>query len=208
MLRTVEPIWEMGAKMQAAGKREGKRLTTALATATAHPLRAKILTILAERVASPVEISREIDEDVAKVGYHVTALAETGLIEEVRQRPVRGAVEHFYRATQLPVITAEQEAERSYGERRSFAETTVSIYCANFAHSLETGALLARGDHHLTRHALNVDDEGWDEMASAYMELFEKVYEIQEAAAERMEKGDEEPTRVVSYLSMFEIPKL
>ena len=137
----------------------------------------------------------------------MTALAEANLIEEVGQRPVRGAVEHFYRALQLPVVTAEQEAERGDAERRSFAETTVSIYCANFSHAMETGSHLARDDHHLTRHAFNVDDEGWDELTTAYMELFERVYAIQETAAGRMGKTDDEPVRVVSFLSLFEMPK-
>ena len=48
--------------------------------------------------------------EVSNVGYHVTALAEAGLIEEVGQRPVRGAVEHFYRAVVRPITSDEEEA--------------------------------------------------------------------------------------------------
>ena len=46
------------------------------------------LTIFAERTASPSEIARELRLDVSNVGYHVTALAETNLIERVGSRPV------------------------------------------------------------------------------------------------------------------------
>jgi DNA-binding transcriptional ArsR family regulator len=188
----------------ATGKR--KRLKTTLAAAVAHPLRSKILTILAERVASPAEISRELGVDVANIGYHVRALLETGLIEEVRNRQVRGAIEHFYRATELPVITSEQEAERTDAERRAFAETTLSIYAANATNAIDTGTLLARPDHHLTRVAMNVDEEGWKEMTDAYMELYERVFDIRTAAARRIGKNSEEPVRIVSFQSLFEMP--
>ena len=92
----------------ASTTRRRKRLKTTLAAAVAHPLRARCLTIFAERAASPSEIARELRLDVSNVGYHVTALAEANLIERVRSRPVRGATENFYRAIELPVVTAEQ----------------------------------------------------------------------------------------------------
>jgi DNA-binding transcriptional ArsR family regulator len=183
-----------------------KRLETTLASAVAHPIRSKCLVILAERVASPAEIARELQLDVSKVGYHVNALAEANLIEEIGSRPVRGAVEHFYRAIQLPVVDNDQMDAYSAEERRIVAETILSIHAANAAHSLEDGIYLERTDSHLTRLAFNIDEEGWGEATAAYMELYERIFEIQEAAAARMTDGDEKPFRVVSFQSLFEIP--
>src|ERR1700755_1858647 len=81
-----------------------------LGATVAHPMRCRCLAILADRVASPAEIARQLGLEVSNVGYHVSALAEAGLIEEVGQRPVRGAVEHFYRAIVRPITpTAEEE---------------------------------------------------------------------------------------------------
>ena len=191
--------------MAAAAKRR-KRLETTLAAAVAHPIRSRCLVILAEREASPSEIARQLNLDVAKVGYHVTALAEANLIEETRNRPVRGAVEHFYRATLLPVVSDEQEGERSESARRVYAETILSIHAANAAHALEVGTFLSREDHHLTRYAFNLDEEGWREAAAAHMALYERIFEIEEAAAKRMGESDEKPTRVVTFQSLFEIP--
>src|SRR5882757_1122555 len=102
-----------------------------LGAAVAHPLRCRCLAILADRVASPAEMARELGLEVSKVGYHVTALAEAGLIEEVGQRPVRGAVEHFYRAVVRPITSAEEEANLSFEERMSFARTIWSLITAN-----------------------------------------------------------------------------
>jgi DNA-binding transcriptional ArsR family regulator len=188
--------------------RKGKRLTTALAAAVAHPLRTRCLAVLAERVASPAEIARQLSADVSNVGYHVNSLAKAGLIEKVGTRPVRGAVEHFYRAVELPAVeTEEQAAELSVAERRLFAETIVSLYAANAMEALESGSLAARPDWHVTRLAMNVDEEAYTEMKAAYMDLYERVFEIRAAAAERMGKSDEPPMRVVSFLSLFELPK-
>ncbi|MBN9624087.1 MAG: helix-turn-helix transcriptional regulator [Actinobacteria bacterium] len=190
----------------ASASRKRKRLKTTLAAAVAHPLRARCLTIFAERDASPSEIARELRLDVSNVGYHVNALADAKLIERVRTRPVRGATEHFYRAIELPVITGEQEKGRSQDERRTFAETTLSLYAANAARALEAGTMLTRFDHHLTRVAFSVDQQGWDELTRAYMELYEQVFEIQAASAKRP-SNDAEPIRVISFQSLFEMPR-
>jgi DNA-binding transcriptional ArsR family regulator len=190
----------------AATAKKRKRLETTLAAAVAHPIRSKCLVILAERVASPAEIARELHLDVSKVGYHVKALADAHLIEEIGSRPVRGAVEHFYRAVELPIVSNEQEAEISPADQRVYAESVLSIFAANAAHSLDVGTFIGRTDHHLTRLAFNTDEEGWGEATAAYMELYERIFEIQESAAARMTDGDEKPFRVVSFQSLFEIP--
>lgn len=143
---------------------------------------------------------------MSNIGYHISGLLDAKLIEEVGNRPVRGAVEHFYRATLLPVVTDDQEAERSEADRRVYAETILSVHAANAAHALEVGTLLGREDHHLTRYAFNLDDEGWSEAVAAHMELYERIFEIKEAAAGRMGESDEKPVRVVSFQSLFEIP--
>jgi DNA-binding transcriptional ArsR family regulator len=190
----------------ATGQRKGKRLNTALAAAVAHPIRTRSLAILGERVASPAEIARELELDVSKVGYHVTALAEANLIEEVGSRPVRGAIEHFYKAVELPILTDEQEAELPLDERRSFAESILSLYVGNAAHGLDAGTLVGRADHHLTRFAFNLDEAGWKEASDAYLELYERVFQIQVEAADRLGKTEEKPIRTVSFLSFFEVP--
>src|ERR1700754_88238 len=171
-----------------------------LGAAVAHPLRCRCLTILADRVASPAEIARELRLEVSNVGYHVGALADAGLIEEVGQRPVRGAVEHFYRAIVRPITSAEDEKELSLDKRLSFARTIWSLIAANATTAIQSGVLVERPEHHLTRVPLRVDDEGWSELSEAYMELYERVYEIQAEAAARLGKTPEDPG--ISVLSV------
>src|SRR3954449_7455169 len=72
-----------------------------------HPLRASLLRILVERTSSPAEMARELDEDLSNVSYHTKQLVELDCAELVSTRPVRGALEHFYRATERSVIDRE-----------------------------------------------------------------------------------------------------
>jgi DNA-binding transcriptional ArsR family regulator len=191
----------------AAAQKKRKRLETTLAAAVAHPIRSKCLVILSEREASPAEIARELNMNVSKVGYHVSALAEAHLIELTRTQPVRGTIEHFYRAVQLPYVSNEQESERPLAARRVYAESVWSIVAANAAHSFETGTYLRRNDHYLTRFAFSVDEEGWEEATAAHADLEQRIFRIQEEAAKRMLESDETPMKAVSFQSWFEVPR-
>lgn len=72
---------------------------TRLVKAMGHPLRHRILVCLNERQASPSTLAKELDEPLGNVAYHVKILLENDAIELVETKPVRGAIEHIYRAT-------------------------------------------------------------------------------------------------------------
>ena len=90
----------------------------------------------------------------------------------------------------------------------SFARTIWSLITANATTALEAGTLVERPDHHLTRVPLRVDEQGWSEMTDAYMELYERVYEIQADSAERLGEAPDDPgISVLSVLAFFETPE-
>src|SRR3954454_2115528 len=76
-----------------------------------HPLRAALLRILVERTSSPAEMAREMDEDLSNVSYHTKQLVELECAELVATRPVRGALEHFYRATERHLLYMDEWEE-------------------------------------------------------------------------------------------------
>src|SRR3954469_4187972 len=86
----------------------GERSEARIAKALAHPLRARILQRLGERVASPAELAVELDASLGVVSYHVRMLHDYAGVELVRTEPRRGALQHFYRATARPNLDAEQ----------------------------------------------------------------------------------------------------
>src|SRR5215475_530003 len=112
-------------------------METTLAAIVAHPTRARCFSILAERTASPVEIAQEIGKDVGHVGYHVRKLQQLELIELVQERPVRGAVEHFYRAIERPVVREEEFAEQSIPEREIFTRYILQLHVADIARAMD-----------------------------------------------------------------------
>jgi DNA-binding transcriptional ArsR family regulator len=178
-----------------------------LGAAVAHPVRCLALSILGEREASPAQIARECGLEVSKVGYHVTALVEAGLVEEVRHRQVRGAVEHFYRAVARPQVSIEEYEKLAPSERGSFIRTIWSMATANATTALEAGSMVERPDHHVTRVPVRVDEKGWEDLTEAYMELFERVYEIHAESAERLgERPDDPGIPAVSFQALFEMP--
>src|SRR5215213_7906032 len=80
--------------------------------AMSHPLRAEAFRLIRDRgPLSPAEMARELEADLRDVAYHVRKLSEFDCIEEVENRQVRGAVEHFYRATEQHMIDTDEWAE-------------------------------------------------------------------------------------------------
>ena len=74
-------------------------ITQQLAKALAHPLRVRILSSLHKGISSPNQLAQELGEPLGNVSYHVKTLLEYDCVELVKTEPRRGAVEHFYRAT-------------------------------------------------------------------------------------------------------------
>lgn len=85
-------------RLESSGKSIEKRLEIALS----HPLRARALAILDERVASPKELALELGAPLGVIAYHVRVLGSLELIELVDQTQRRGAVEHRYTAVPRP----------------------------------------------------------------------------------------------------------
>jgi DNA-binding transcriptional ArsR family regulator len=85
--------------LEGAESSKEANLDRRLIKALGHPIRVRALEILNARVASPSELAKELGEPLGNVAYHVKILEENDAIELVRTAPVRGALEHFYRAS-------------------------------------------------------------------------------------------------------------
>jgi hypothetical protein len=93
-----------------------------LARANTHPLRISILEVLAldgGRVLSPSDLSYELRTPLSNVNYHVIELHRTGLVDLVRERPVRGATEHFYRESKAAKTSPNGNSRNGHGRKRA-----------------------------------------------------------------------------------------
>ena len=76
----------------------GTGVDTRMMKALSHPLRWRILEHLTAGPASPSMVAARLGEPLGNVSYHVKILLQHDAIELVETRPVRGALEHVYRA--------------------------------------------------------------------------------------------------------------
>ena len=81
-------------------KPNGRRRAN-LISAIAHPLRRRILRVIADggESCSPAQIAEELALPTGTVAYHARVLWRFGAVEPAGQQQVRGAVEHFYDTT-------------------------------------------------------------------------------------------------------------
>lgn len=187
-------------------KTDAASMERTLAAIVAHPTRVRAFTILAERTASPVEIAQEIGKDVGHVGYHVRKLQQLNLIELVDEKPVRGAVEHFYRAIARPLITTEEFAALSLDEREAMTRYLLQLHVTDISRALDQHTMDARPDRWLVRLPLVVDEDGFEELSALYAEMYERTLDIQMRSDERRTGTDDEGIQAMSTNMFFEMP--
>jgi DNA-binding transcriptional ArsR family regulator len=175
-----------------------------LAKALAHPLRVSILAILEERVASPREISDELDAPLGLVSYHVRTLARLGLAKLERTRPRRGALEHYYSAQERPVITSDAWAAVPSIVKQATVRATLTKIAGQVNRAAQAGGF-ERSNTHLTRSSLVLDQRGWSELATKFDRLLADFERIQAAAEKRLAAADHaEEVQAVAVMMLFE----
>jgi DNA-binding transcriptional ArsR family regulator len=173
-----------------------------------HPTRLKAWAILADGVASPREIAQELRLDVSHVGYHVRKLSELDLIELVGERPVRGAVEHFYKAVARPFMSQDDLENMTPEQRESMTRSVLQLILADASRAVEAGTFDRRLNRWLVRLPLQLDDEGFDELDAIHADLYGKTLEVQENVQRRCDADPERETVPAQSATMFyELPK-
>jgi DNA-binding transcriptional ArsR family regulator len=184
---------------------KARRFKSLFVASMAHPIRVKCLARMAEAPTSSSAIARELRLDAPTVNYHVQALLDHHLIERVERRPVRGAMENIYRTRVLPVITDEELDGLTKEERIGYVETLLSLYASDATFALEKGTLLGN-DWHIARTAMQVDQQGWDDIRATFTGVYGRIAEIKAESEERI-KGNGKPSiRIMSFQSLFELP--
>lgn len=158
------------------------------AKALAHPLRMRILRRLNEGVASAVEMSREFDESLGVVAYHVRKLAEAGSIEAVRRRQRRGATETFYRAADTPMFDDEQWAQIPRSLRHQLQAQVLGDIGEHVSDAARSGGF-DRDDSHISWTPLELDEEGHQEVVAMLAEVLSSLSSVRAAAAQRIADG-------------------
>jgi DNA-binding transcriptional ArsR family regulator len=194
------------AKAKEPGSREGdaaaQRETASgsieqnIVKALAHPLRIRILTVLNDRVASPNELRKQLEEGLSQVSYHIKVLRDFEMIEQVKTEPRRGAVEHFYRATSKVFIPSWVAKSWPKSARDGVAGTILQEVEVDLSESISAGLFNDRPDHVVTRDPRTLDGKGREDTEEAAAEFFGRYEKIASEADKRLKNGEGDGERI------------
>lgn len=154
-----------------------------------HRGRVKILSILNERVASPKELEQVVDEGLSQISYHIRVLREEGFIEQERTEQRRGAIEHYYRATQRALLPADAWENLSPSMMEGISVGILREFFEDAEASMKAG-IFDDPTSHLSWTPLVLDEEGWNRVAEILKNTMDEVFDVQVETSERMaEKG-------------------
>jgi DNA-binding transcriptional ArsR family regulator len=176
-----------------------------LVKALNHPVRVKALTILTEKIASPKEISAQLEMPLSNVSYHVRVLDELGLVEIVEEESVRGSVAHFYKAVERPLIDNPDWEKLSPRVRTAFSGYVIETLMSDAAGSLAAGVFDQRDDRHLSRTSLTLDEKAWRKVSEIQAKALDQILKEQAAAAQRLGKSEAEAIQAIAGMTCFEV---
>jgi DNA-binding transcriptional ArsR family regulator len=185
---------------------ESQSVDPRIVKALGHPLRQRILHALSERVCSPKQVADELGEPLGNVSYHVRILLAHEAIELVDTRPVRGAIEHFYRATIRPFFDDTHWAQLPPASRRALFGQTLEQIGKHVRDAAIAGGF-DRLETHVTWTPLKLDAEGWTELSAKLVELLDEAARIEAESLTRLagaEPGDAGPIRSELAMMHFE----
>src|SRR3954452_1374868 len=159
-----------------------------IAKALAHPLRARILQRLGERVASPGDLAVELGAPLGVVSYHVRMLRDYDCVELVRTEPRRGALQHFYRATVRPNLDEEQWRTLPGGLRKELSGATIQALVDDLAAAADAGRL----EHPqvvVTRTPFELDERAFKKLNRLLARTLEQALRIASERAARTGEG-------------------
>jgi DNA-binding transcriptional ArsR family regulator len=167
--------------------------------------RVEIFAILCERVASPKEISDELNEGLSQVSYHVKVLRDCRLIVLDHKTPRRGAVEHYYRAVEPTLIPADAWNRLPPSIRGNLSANILEEFFDDASASIGAG-IFDESPGELCWTPLILDSLGMEELGRLTREFLEAVLELQTNASKRLprgKKGAGEATSATIFLASF-----
>ena len=182
---------------------QNKSLVEKAASAVGHRIRIDALTIFNERVASPLEISRELGEDLNLVIYHVNGLIDANCIELVKTEPRGGATEHFYRAVRRPELSDEEWEALSDDDKRAISTAGLRNLFGEGLASVQAGKMSTDRHMRVWWKAANLDAQGRKESAEEQAESIQRQLDIEARANKRMAAAGEDdvaPSTIVAVL--------
>jgi hypothetical protein len=162
--------------------------------AMSHPLRVQILGDLSipGAIWAPSDYAEEIRQPLSNVSYRFRALLKFDLVEIVKERPVRGSMEHFYRAKKSALFTNTPAWEKLPGlARTSVAAKAWGGYMGVGRKAIESGAFDKRPDANFSWGTMRVDERGWTDLQASLARSLREMFDIGKESEKRIDAGGE-----------------
>jgi len=178
----------------------------------AHPLRCRILAYLTEHpVSSPAEMFRagvgnKIGSELSHISYHTRVLHELALIEEVKNRPVRGAVEHFYRAVSRMFLDIEAWRKLPPEIKTAVSVSAFEETVDRASEAVTMGTFDSRDDRTVINLGLFFDDTAFRAASRKLDEVMDWLQEESAAALQRSKGSEDKLIYTSASLLMYESP--
>ncbi len=177
-----------------AGKKHPRRPVRGLVNyrqmkALSKEERVEIFAILCERIASPKEISEQLDKGLSQVSYHVLVLRQCRLIKLVKTEPRRGAVEHYYRAVAPTLVPPGAWDHLPPAVRKTVSMSILQEFAEDASASIEAG-VFDSSPGELSWTPLILDQLGIEEFGQLAKDFLESVLKLQANASKRLPKGN------------------
>jgi DNA-binding transcriptional ArsR family regulator len=156
--------------------------------AMSHPVRVRIMAMLAERKASPNELSLWLGTTLGATAYHVRTLHKLGLIELVDETRVRGAVEHHYKAKPRPKASEATWSKASPVAKQAAVGSQLRMLVDHVEASAAAGGFDS-GEAVLERRSAQVDAKGLAAITAELRKALERIDKIAADAGKRLEKA-------------------
>jgi DNA-binding transcriptional ArsR family regulator len=164
-----------------------------LVKALSHPLRWMILQQIVKGTPTPAAIARRLGLRTENVSYHVRVLADLGIIELVETVPVRGALEHHYRALHRAFLSDADMALMPFTVRRDVLQSFLRTVIEDLGRATADGARFSRA-------APRLDEQGYDEVVELLNGALDRLMEIQAESLARMDGDETDEIRSVVVL--------
>jgi hypothetical protein len=146
-----------------------------------------------------------LGEPLGNVSYHVKTLLEYDCVELVKTEPRRGAVEHFYRATDRAFLSDSDWSKIPASARKGISGSILASIGQSATDAMAGGTLEGRTDSHLSDTPLLLDEQGWKDLNKILTDAVKQAGKIQKEAAKRLDsKTDGIATKLA--IMHFEVP--
>jgi DNA-binding transcriptional ArsR family regulator len=162
-----------------------------LAIAVAHPTRLASLMILIDRPATAGEIADQLGVSRNAVTYHLKVLLRMDCVYRVSDDPSGGGRvrQHTYKAAERVYFDAASWSKLSIKEKLNVAVTLLKVISEDLGIAMAKGTFFDPDDNHISRSPINVDMEGWDEVATLLDGTVDGLFAIQDKASQRNDRS-------------------